>query len=233
MIAKGNLSKKTRRTTSKRLPARARPTALRKTSARRLGATDSDTRNLLLDAAERLMCEEGYAAVTSRRLGAKAGVKSALIHYYFRNMDDLFLALWRRFTDVNLARGAQAFVSRQPLRTMWEHITGSNDESLGAELMALGRHRKAIGAEIARTAEQIRKMQASALSEIFDRYGLRPSFGSPEILTVLIAGLARILVVEDQLGISFGHAQTRALVESWLARFEQRDGITQEGRFEP
>ena len=36
--------------------------------ARRNGAHDSETRTALLDAAEHLMLEEGYAAVTSRRV---------------------------------------------------------------------------------------------------------------------------------------------------------------------
>jgi AcrR family transcriptional regulator len=37
------------------------------TTARRLGTETSKTRGALLDAAERLMLEEGYAALTSRR----------------------------------------------------------------------------------------------------------------------------------------------------------------------
>jgi AcrR family transcriptional regulator len=41
---------------------------------RRIGAKDSKTRAQLLDAAERLLLEEGYAAVTSRRLAASAGL---------------------------------------------------------------------------------------------------------------------------------------------------------------
>jgi len=43
------------------------------TSARRIGAPDAKNRGLLLDSAEQLMIEEGYAAVTSRRLANKAG----------------------------------------------------------------------------------------------------------------------------------------------------------------
>ena len=59
---------------------------------RRIGALTSKTRSSLLNAAESLMRESGYAAVTSRRLAAKAGLKPQLVHYYFRTMDDLFLA---------------------------------------------------------------------------------------------------------------------------------------------
>ena len=41
------------------------------TSARRIGAPDAKNRGVLLDAAEQLMLEEGYAAVTSRRVAER------------------------------------------------------------------------------------------------------------------------------------------------------------------
>ena len=50
----------------------------------------------LLDAAEALLLEEGYAAVTSRRVAERAGVNPALLYYYFESMDGLFVALFRR-----------------------------------------------------------------------------------------------------------------------------------------
>ena len=78
--------------------------APRRSSTRRLGAVDSKTRARLVDAAEQLLLEEGYAAVSSRRVGAQAGLKPQLVHYYFRSMDELFLEVFRRRADANLAR---------------------------------------------------------------------------------------------------------------------------------
>src|ERR1700758_4678917 len=86
-------------------------------SPRRTRIGDSETRDRLLDAAEQLMREEGYAAITTRKLGAKAGVHPQLVHYYFSGMDNLFLELWRRFTGHYPARQAQAFLSANPVRT--------------------------------------------------------------------------------------------------------------------
>src|SRR6187399_1014731 len=77
-------------------------------SSRRIGAVDSKTRAQLVDAAEALMVEEGYAAVTSRRVAAKAGLKPQLVHYYFRAMDDLYLEVFRRRADENFARFHQS-----------------------------------------------------------------------------------------------------------------------------
>src|SRR5262249_22294781 len=48
---------------------------------RRNSEESSGTRNAILDATEAIMREEGYAAVSSRRVAEKAGLKSQLVHY--------------------------------------------------------------------------------------------------------------------------------------------------------
>src|SRR5215472_961066 len=92
-------------------------------SPRRIGAPDAKNRAVLLDAAEQLMLDEGYAAVTSRRVAAKAGLKPQLVHYYFRTMDDLFLAMLARQSEAGLDRQAKALASDRPLRALWELVT--------------------------------------------------------------------------------------------------------------
>ncbi|MEU1168284.1 helix-turn-helix domain-containing protein, partial [Streptomyces sp. NPDC005921] len=66
------------------------------TAPRRMGTETSKTRQVLLDVAERLMLEEGYASVGIRRVAREAEVAPALVLYYFRTLDDLFLAMLRR-----------------------------------------------------------------------------------------------------------------------------------------
>src|SRR6476469_5572482 len=117
-------------------------------SPRRLGTEDSKTRGQLLDAAEQLMLEEGYAAVTSRRVAAKASLKPQLVHYYFRSMDDLFLATFQRRGEQGMERHAKALSADQPLRAMWEMATDPRGTALTLEFAALANHRKAIRAEI-------------------------------------------------------------------------------------
>jgi AcrR family transcriptional regulator len=197
------------------LPAKAR-------TPRRTRTDDSETRDRLLDAAERLMCEEGYAAVTTRRLGATAGVHPQLVHYYFAGMDDLFVELWRRFTGHYLAQQAQAFMSSNPVRTVWEHDVDPRGATLSSELMAAARHRSALRDEIMSSVEKIRIMQASALAPAMDAYQLRDIFRSPAVLALCMVGLARILVVEGGLGITAGHAEAREVIAEWLDRLESR-----------
>ena len=59
-------------------------------TARKAKAADVGARQRLIEATATIMRDEGYAAATSRRVAAEAGVKQALVYYYFPTMDDLF-----------------------------------------------------------------------------------------------------------------------------------------------
>src|ERR1700752_2575025 len=111
---------------------------------RRIGAQTSKTRSALLDAAEDLMRDNGYAAVTSRRLAARAGLKPQLVHYYFRTMDELFLAMFRRVAASFFQRQNAVLESREPLRALWELTSDPKGVVLSYEFVALANHRKAI-----------------------------------------------------------------------------------------
>lgn len=186
-------------------------------SARRIGAEDSETRAVLLDAAQRLLLEEGGAAVTSRRVAAAAGVKPPLVHYYFRTMDELLLAMFRRGAEANLARQAAALASDRPLRALWEVSTDPRATAVTLELMAMARQRPAIRLEIAAYAERFRAEQIEGLEPILaDR---DPAL-APEVAAVLMVALAQLLVLEDGLGVTRGHAEALALVDRFLARLE-------------
>src|SRR5689334_15684353 len=111
-------------------------------STRRIGAESSETRAALLDAAERLLLEEGYAAVTSRRVASQADLKPQLVHYYFRTMEDLFLAIFRRRADQALARLDATLAAPQPLRALWTLSSEPAGNRFTIEFAALANHRK-------------------------------------------------------------------------------------------
>jgi TetR/AcrR family transcriptional regulator len=195
-------------------------------SPRRLGAPDARNRTALLDAAEQLMLQEGYAAVSSRRVAAEAGLKPQLVHYYFRTMDDLFLAVFRRRAEDGLVRQAAALASPRPLRALWEYSSEADGVTLTMEFIALANHRKAIKAEIARYAESFRAAQVEALPDILERYGISLQLCPPAVLAVLISSLSRLLVLEQTLGMSGGHEETLALVEQQLRQLETTASTT-------
>src|SRR3954451_864231 len=191
------------------------------TSTRRLGTEDSKTRAALVTAAQELMIEAGYPAVTSRRVAAKAGLKPQLVHYYFRTMDDLLLAVFRAGAERNLERQARALASPNPLRSLWEFSNDPTGTAVMMEFMALANQRPAIRAEIARYAEHFRRVQADAVSEALQRHGVMlevPPLG----LIVLMTALSRVLMLEGSLGATSGHTEALAMVEAFLERYEPR-----------
>ena len=190
------------------------------TSARRIGAPDAKNRGVLLDAAEQLMLEEGYAAVTSRRVAEKAALKPQLVHYYFRTMDDLFLAAFRRRAEEGLEAQARVLQARQPLWALWRFSTDPAATAITMEFIALANHRKALKAEIAYYAERFRDEQQKALSTVLHRYGVDAAQVPPLVWSVLMTSVSRVLVIEQALGMSAGHAEIVEFVERYLHRLE-------------
>jgi AcrR family transcriptional regulator len=191
---------------------------------RRLGAESSQNRHALLDAAELIMREEGYAAVTSRHVANKAGLKPQLVYYYFRTMEDLFLALLRRRSERGFAHLKTLFASPQPLHALWTLLCDPEHGVLTAEFMALANHRKIVGDAIAQQAEQLRSMQAELLTRVLRERGIDAEKYPPAMIAMLIATLSQILVRERALGISGGHEALIKLIEDFLNRLEPLAG---------
>jgi TetR/AcrR family transcriptional regulator len=189
-------------------------------SPRRIGVESSGTRSALLDAAEQIMMEEGYAAVTSRRVASRAGLKPQLVHYYFRAMDDLFLALIRRGAERSVEQMAKIIASDQPLHALWQFSSRPEAARLAIEYVALANHRKAISAEMARHAEQLRQLETEMLSRLLADQGVAAGTLPAVSLSLLISGLSRVLVMENALGVRSGHAETLTLIERYLGQLE-------------
>ena len=190
------------------------------TTARRIGSQDSKTRAQLLDAAELLLREEGYAAVTSRRVAARAELKPQLVHYYFRTMDDLFLEVFRRRAEENLVRFERAIAADGSLRTLWQMNADPRGVAFTMEFVALANHRKAIRAEVARYAERFRAAQVEALGAALARHGVSEDQLPPIVALLMMTGLAQVLTLEDALGVSTGHDATLEFIERAIAQLE-------------
>ncbi len=191
-------------------------------SARRVGAETSKTRDGMLDCVETMMLEEGYASVTYRALAAKAGVTSSLVQYYFPSLDDIFLAAIRRYSDRNLEllRSALEKRAKDPLHAMWEY---SWDEATGAlitEFMALGNHRKSIRSAIAEVTERMRKLQVEALADKLGDDARLEGELSLDAAVLLITGLPKFLNLEEGVGVTTAHTEVVEAVERYLDAVE-------------
>jgi AcrR family transcriptional regulator len=191
-------------------------------STRRIGAADSKTRAQLIDAAEQLLVEEGYAAVTSRRVGARAGLKAQLVHYYFRTMDDLFIEVFRRNAERNLAAFERVLAADPSLRTLWRLNADPRSATFAIEFVALANHRKEIRGEIARYAERFRAAQLDALTAALAAGGVTAEQLPPIVALMLMTGLSQVLTLETALGVSTGHEAAVSFVEETIDRIESR-----------
>jgi AcrR family transcriptional regulator len=190
---------------------------------RRVGAETSETRALLLDRAEELMLEEGYAAGTYRGLASRAGVTGGLVQYYFPMLDDLFVALLQRRSERNIERLRAALELRpgEPLRIVWEFSSDETSAALLTEFIALATHRKTIRAEILDVIKRTRSTQLQVLKERWDEYPAMDGL-SPEALLFLLHGIPKMVLLEEAVGMSSGHRDVLRFVEARLDALEPR-----------
>jgi len=185
-------------------------------TARKAKADDGGTRRRLLDATAQIMHDEGYAAATSRRVAAKAGIRQPLVHYYFPTMDDLFLEVLRAGADVALDQMRAALTDNNPLRALWVLNSDPRRSVLNTEFMALANHRKAIGVELRAYAERVRDMETAAVTLVLRAHRVDLNAYPPVVISMLIAQIARSLCNEDAVGVTLGHDEMRRFVEQQI-----------------
>jgi AcrR family transcriptional regulator len=187
--------------------------------ARRLRAATPEKRRRILDAAERIMLRDGYAAVTSRRVEAESGLK---LHYHFGTLDELFVAVVRRRGESNVARLADALASPEPLRAWWRLLSEPRGNTLLVELTAAANHRAALRAEVATFAREVRRMQIDALDSILDDYGIDRVVFPPALVAAAVQGLAFAMAHDKVAGFDTAHEEATSAVTRLVDELEAR-----------
>src|SRR6185437_15893827 len=139
---------------------------------RRRRASTEEKLTRLLDATEEIILEEGYAAVSSRNVAARAGIQAPLLHYYFPTIDELFVAVLRRRSEPNVERMQAALDSPEPFQAWWELASDPRGAALLLEFIAAANHRPALKAEVGKAAYEVRRMQMKMLAKVLPEYGL-------------------------------------------------------------
>lgn len=180
---------------------------------KRIRRDPDTTRGLILDATERVMTEEGYAAVSSRRIAQILAINAATVHYYYPTTDDLFLALHRRMME-RQKDGLEAILSGdRPLEALWKFQSEWDATALGVEFIALSNHRKSLRPVLAEVTNAARAAQARALASAAALQDGRAMPLSPVALTTILIAIARTLANEERVGITHGHEDVRAFVD--------------------
>lgn len=177
---------------------------------------DAGARQRLIAATAKVMSDEGYAAATSRRVAAEAGVKQALVYYYFPTMDDLYVEVLRAGAETSLEHMRTALTDDDPLRALWLINSDVRRTGLNTEFMALANHRKEIRAELKAYAERVRDIETAAVTVALRANGVDLEAHPPVVISMLIAQIARSLCNESAVGVTLGHDEMRAYVERLL-----------------
>ena len=189
---------------------------------RRARAATIEKRTRILDVTEQIMLEDGYAAVSSRRVGAEVGINAPLVHYYFPTLDDLFVAVFRRRAERNMSRLSAALASPEPLRAWWELASDPRGTALLMELMAAASHRSALRAEVAELAREARRMQMATLASILDDYGIDADQFPPALVAAAVQGLALVVVQDQVAGYETAHEEAAAAMAALVAMLEEQ-----------
>ena len=180
----------------------------------------STNEELLLDAAERLLVEVGYAGITTRRLAEAAGVNHGLVHYYFGSNENLLVRALERFTDRLIARQRELYASDEPFVEKWRtamRYLMSEDatyEKIWLELQALAWNDAVLRERLARVNGEWRAVLTDAFAEPHRELGIPIPL---DALVSLVITFNVGIMVERLGGIDAGHAELLDWIDRWLS----------------
>ena len=164
----------------------------------------------LLDAAERLLADAGYAGVTTRRLAEEEGINHGLVHYYFGSNENLLVHALERFTGRLIARQRELYGSDLPFGDKWRtamRYLVSEDlsyEKFWFELQTLAWNNPDIRARLARVNAEWRAVLTEAFEQPRRELGIGPPLAA---LVSLVMTFNLGIIVERLGGIETGHRE--------------------------
>ena len=178
-----------------------------------------------LDAAERLLVEIGYAAITTRRLAREAGANQGLVHYYFGSMDNLLVRVLERFTERLIVRQRAMYAADLPFIEKWRQAMRYLDEDFASgyqkvwyELQAMAWNTPELRERIAHVTVEWREVLEEAFEQARREHGIEMPVGA---FAVLVAAFNQGLILERLSGIDSGHRELLDWIDEWLEERER------------
>jgi TetR/AcrR family transcriptional regulator len=176
----------------------------------------------LLDAAERLLVEVGYARITTRRVAEEAGVNHGLVHYYFGSVENLFARVLERFTERMVARQRKMYGTDVAFVEKWRMAmryldTDREYQKVWSELQALAWNRPELRERVAHVNAEWRTTLTDAFAEVREQYGIEMPL---DALVSLVITFNEGMILERLSGITNGHAALLDWIDGWLERKE-------------
>jgi AcrR family transcriptional regulator len=180
----------------------------------------------LLDAAERLLVDVGYAGVTTRRLAEEAGVNNGLVHYYFGSIENLLVRVLERFTERLIARQRAMYADPdvpfiEKWRTAMRYLLSEDVayEKVWLELQALAWNRPELRGRVDRVNAEWRAVLTEAFAESSKRYGIEMPL---EALVSLVITFNEGIILERLSGVEEGHRELLDWIDGWMEAKEKQ-----------
>jgi AcrR family transcriptional regulator len=173
----------------------------------------SDVRNRILDAAVRLLVEQGGNALTQPKIAAAAGVRQSHLTYYFPKRNDLLLAVTLHWAETHL-KAATRQVGAGP-GTMREATHYLSDTVVEAARVRIILSLIVTAAEDPRIREPLRELiesERSTVGSLMQAVGAPLDADGAAILHATLVGLAVLRVARG----STADRESRSLVKQAL-----------------
>jgi AcrR family transcriptional regulator len=179
----------------------------------------------ILDAAERLLVDVGYAGITTRRLAEEAGVNHGLVHYYFGSIENVLVRALERFTQRQIERQRAMYSAPDvPFIEKWRtamRFLVSDDvayEKVWYELQALAWNRPELRERVDHVSAEWRAVLTEAFTEPHERYGIEMPL---QVLVSLVVTFNVGIILERLSGVEEGHAELLEWIDGWLMAKEK------------
>ncbi|HEV8206306.1 MAG TPA: TetR/AcrR family transcriptional regulator [Acidimicrobiia bacterium] len=182
----------------------------------------------LLEAAERLLFESGYAAVTTRRVAEEAGVKHGLVHYYFGSMEELFTQTLERLAN-RLAEPLEEHYANPDLTFAekwrivaqnWIDQPTSRFPKILLELSAMSWNIPQLRQRVSAVYARFRAIFERYFGEAMREYGLDESQFPLKVVAAAAGTFQLGVIVEGLSQFHEGHEELLTWVQSWLDSLE-------------
>ncbi len=183
----------------------------------------------LMDAAERLLYDVGYAGVTTRAVAEEAGVKHGLVHYYFGSMDELLTQTLERFVD-QLAEALEAlyedpglsFADKWRLGSQfWVDEPASRFPKILLELLAMGWNMRSLQPRLTQVHARFRAIFERHFGQALRDYGLDETEFPLKVIVAAVTTFQLGLIVEGLSDVHEGHQELLDWIQRWIDGLEE------------
>lgn len=188
----------------------------------------ADAETMLLDAAERLLVDVGYAAITTRSVATEAGVNHGLVHYYFGSMEELFARVLERFTDRLIERQRAMYAADEPFLKRWRRAMRyleadfeSGYQKVWLELQAMAWNHPELRKRIGRVNNEWRRVVTDAFADAAATYGIDTARFPVDALVSLVLTFNQGVILERHSGVSAGHRSLLKMIDRLLKGLDE------------